>query len=423
MITAAQQAAGGHAERVNWWLLALLVASCCINYIDRGNLSIAAPQLAQELSLGPKQLGLLLSAFFWTYAAFQLVSGFLVDHFDVYRVFGAGFFLWSVATALTGFIGSFGALFALRLLLGVGESIAYPAYSRMLASDFPERNRGIANALIDAGSKTGPALGTLIGGLVIARWGWRALFFALGFGAFLFLPPWFLSIPRYQTRFAVAQRQDGGPGFLEIVRVRAAWGTFIGLFAGNYVWYFLLTWLPSYLVMERHYSIRAMAIYGSLPFWGIAVSSIFGGWLSDRLIARGGTPTRVRKSFAVSGLLLCTLLLPAAMVPDMQLSMALLIVACLSFGLFTSNLWAITQTLAGPQAAGKWTGIQNGIGNLAGIAAPFLTGVIVSRTGSFLLAFVAVFFILLLGALAYLVLVGKVEQVAWRPRAAAQPAS
>ncbi len=411
--------AASRAQGANWWLLALLVTSCCINYIDRGNLSIAAPQLSRELSLSPTQLGLLLSSFFWTYALFQIVAGWLVDRFDVYRVFGLGFFLWSAATALTGFAVGFEMLFALRLLLGIGESIAYPAYSRIIAGEFPERHRGIANALVDAGSKTGPALGTLIGGLIVARFGWRVLFLALGFGALVWLVPWFASIPRAERR-VVARRHDG-PGFLEIMRHRAAWGTFLGLFCGNYTWYFLLTWLPSYLVMERHYSLRMMAVYGSLPFWGIAISSTFGGWASDRLIERGGTPTRVRKAFAVTGLLLCTLMLPAAIVPSMALSMGLLIVACLSFGLFTSNLWAITQTLSGPKAAGKWTGMQNGIGNLAGVTAPYLTGVIVSRTGSFLLAFVAVFVVLLVGAFSYIVLVGEVTPIRWPARPVASP--
>ncbi|MBI3667023.1 MAG: MFS transporter [Acidobacteria bacterium] len=408
------EAAKGTAKALNWWLLALLVSSCCINYIDRGNLSIAAPQLRTELSLTPTQLGLLFSSFFWTYASFMPVAGWLVDRFDVYRVLGVGFFLWSAATALTGFAGGFATLVGLRLVLGIGESIAYPAYSRIIAEEFPERNRGVANALVDAGSKSGPALGTLIGGLIIARYGWRALFFALGFGALLWLGPWFASVPRRPHH--VATRYRGGPGFRQIIRLRAAWGTFLALFCGNFAWYFLLTWLPSYLVMERHYSLKMMAIYGSLPFWGIAMASLFGGWASDLWISRGGTPTRVRKTFAITGLLMGTLMLPAAIVANMAVSMTLLIVACLSFGLFTSNLWAITQTLAGPEAAGKWTGIQNGIGNLAGVTAPFLTGVIVSKTGSFYMAFVAVSVMLVIGAASYVFLVGAVAPVAWPAR-------
>src|ERR1041384_1032514 len=191
----------------NWPLLGLLTFSCCINYIDRGNLSIAAPQLSKELMLNPAKLGILLSAFFWTYAAFQVVGGWLVDRFDVYRVYGTGFLLWSAATALTGFAGGFARLFALRLALGTSESIAYPAYSRIIAGDFPERHRGFANSLVDAGTKTGPALGTLLGGLIVAHYGWRALFLLLGFGAMLWVPPGVPPVPRGQKR--VVQRVKG----------------------------------------------------------------------------------------------------------------------------------------------------------------------------------------------------------------------
>jgi predicted MFS family arabinose efflux permease len=308
-------------------------------------------------------------------------------------------------------VAGFGALFLLRLLLGAAESVAYPSYSKIIATRFPEHRRGLTNALIDAGSKAGPALGTLIGGLVVARFGWRALFLILGFGAFLWVPLWMAWAPRSKT--AGKRQRHEGPGFLRILRERSAWGTFFGLFAINYAFYFLITWLPTYLVTERHFSMRMMAVVGSLPFWGLAASSTVNGWVSDHLIMRGVTPTRVRKSFAAAGLLLCTLVLPAAMVHSPAMCIALLTAACLSFGLCTSNHWAITQTLAGPLAAGKWTGLQNAFANLAGVAAPWITGVIVSATGQFFYAFVAVSAVLVLGALSFVFIVGPVAEVDW----------
>jgi ACS family D-galactonate transporter-like MFS transporter len=300
------------------------------------------------------------------------------------------------------------------LLLGMGEAVAYPSYSRILAGSFPERRRGTANALIDAGSKCGPALGVLIGGLVVGHFGWRALFLALGIGSLAWLLPWTIWGPRPET---VKHSQNMKcPGILEILSKRDAWGTFLGLFCGNYAWYFLVFWLPSYLVMERHFSANMMAIFGSVPFWGVALSSMTGGWASDLLIARGGSPTRVRKTFVAGGMLLSTLILPAALVHDPVVSMSLLMAASLSFGLFTSNIWAITQTLAGPAAAGKWTGWQNMFGNFAGIVGPWLTGRIVDVTGQFLLAFVAVCIAMIIGALAYIAIVGKLEPVQWSGR-------
>ncbi|HEX8986244.1 MAG TPA: MFS transporter [Bryobacteraceae bacterium] len=414
---ASARLAAAKTPRALWWLLALLVASIFINYIDRANLSVAAPDLRRELRLSPSDLGLLLGAFFWTYALLQLAAGWVVDRYNVYWAYGFGFLLWSLATALTGFASSFGVLFGLRLALGTGESIAYPAYSRIIACDFPERHRGIANALIDAGSKAGPAIGTMLGFWIVGHFGWRPLFFLLGFGALLWLVPWFLASPRSGSAIAAERPARGGPGFLEIAKKRDAWGTFLVLFCSNYAWYFMLTWLPSYLVEERHFSKAMMTFYGSLPYWGIAIMTITGGWLSDRMIARGGDTSRVRKTFAISGLLLSTLLLPASMIEDQVTSMALLVVGCISYGLFSSNLWAITQTLAGP-AAGKWTGMQNCLGNISGVLAPYVTGVILQRTGRFHYAFVAVAVALVIGACSYAFIVGKVQPIRWSERRA-----
>ena len=160
-------------------MVILLVLSVSINYIDRGNLSIAAPLIKDELGISASQLGILLSSFFWTYAAFQIPCGWLVDRFEVNWVLAVGFFLWSLATAATGLIHGFAMLLTLRLLLGIGESVAYPCYSKIMASHFLEHQRGLPNALIDAGTKLGPALGTLVGGILMSRFGWRPFFIAL----------------------------------------------------------------------------------------------------------------------------------------------------------------------------------------------------------------------------------------------------
>jgi sugar phosphate permease len=195
----------------------------------------------------------------------------------------------------------------------------------------------------------------MIGGILVDGFGWRGLFIGLGLGSLVWIGPWFAWGPRDRS-FTTVRTADA-PSMLEILSKRSAWGTFIGLFFGNYVWYFLLTWLPSYFVQERHFTMKQMAIMGSLPFWGIAVTGLLGGWLSDRWIAKGVSPTRARKTFVVSGLLLGTLILPATMIQDHVAAMALFMVGSMFFGLYSSNLWTITQTIAGPNAAGKWTGI------------------------------------------------------------------
>src|SRR3981081_3412841 len=213
--------ASNRLDTAQWRVLWLLVFSVCINYIDRGNLSVAAPQLISEMKLTATQMGALLSAFFWTYAVCQIIGGWLVDRYDVRYVYGIGFLLWSVATAATGLVGGFVSLFVLRLSRGMGGAVSYPSYSKIIAGNFSERYRGIANAWIDAGSKCGPALGNLIGGMLVASLGWRYLFIGLGFGSLIWIAPWFIWGPR--DRAVEVIKKVGAPSFGEILSKRDAW--------------------------------------------------------------------------------------------------------------------------------------------------------------------------------------------------------
>ena len=399
--------------RAEWILLTLLIVSIFINYIDRGNLSIAAPLIEKELALSPVQIGALLSSFFWTYALFQLfgLAGWLADRFPVKLVFAVGFLLWSGATIVTGLLTSFGAIYVARLCLGAGESLAYPCYSRIFAAEIRQEHRGRANALLDAGSKLGPAIGTFIGGFLLARIGWRIFFITLGVASLVWLIPW--------LRFARCEKAEREAGtqtisVSQLFGVRSAWGTFLGHFCGNYFWFFLLTWMPSYLVKERGLSIERMANVVSLLLVIVAGATISAGWVSDRLIERGVAVSRVRKSVVVSGLALSSIILPAAFVTSVSSCIAFLIAACVAFGSYTSNHWAITQTLAGPFMAGRWTSIQNGIGSLSGVVAPWLAGLIVQTSGSSKIAFLISGGIALAGAAFWGTLVGPVEEVCWR---------
>jgi ACS family D-galactonate transporter-like MFS transporter len=393
-------------------MVVLIVVSVAINYIDRGNLSIAAPLLKAEMNISAAQLGMLLSAFFWTYAVFQLVSGWLVDRFDVSWVMVTGFVAWSLATAATGLIHSFVMLFALRLLLGIGESVAYPCYAKIFVAHLDEEKRGVANALVDAGSKCGPALGTLVGGLFVAQFGWRPFFLALGLGALVWVPLWLKWMPRGRTAIA-AHDSAAAPSFGEILRHRAIWPTFTGHFCGNYFYYFLLTWLPYYLVQERHFSMATMATIGSLPPLCSAAATMVAGTLSYRALQAGVSVTRVRKTCTVSGLAGATVVLLVPAVSSTTTAMIILMVASVAYGVFASSHWTITQTIAGPLAVGRWSGMQNFTGNLAGVVAPALTGFVVLSTGNFFWAFVAVGVVVLIGALGYLVGLGEVAPATW----------
>jgi MFS transporter, ACS family, D-galactonate transporter len=394
-----------------WRLLALLSFSVVINYIDRSNLSIAAPLLKDEFGLSASQLGILLSSFFWTYTLFQIVSGWAVDRFDVNWVIAAGFVTWSLATTTTALVHGFAVLLVIRLILGIGESVAFPSYSKILARHCAECRRGLANALIMAGMMLGPALGTFAGGMLMARFGWRPFFFVLGLVSLIWLLPWLKWMPREPTAAEPVLRQN--PGLLEILRQRSAWGACAGQFCGNYVWYFLVTWLPFYLVRERDFSMDRMARIGGSAYLFAAVSATLSGWLSDRWIASGGTPTRVRKTFMFVGYACAGISLVLCVASGPDLFVVLLMVASASFGIYASNTWAIAQTLAGPQAAGKWTGLQNFVANLAGVVVPALTGFIVERTGHFFWAFAITAVVALLGAILWVFVVGPIKQVAW----------
>jgi MFS family permease len=403
-----------------WAIIALMVVSVAINYIDRGSLSIAGPSLTTELKLSPAQFGWLSTAFFWPYALLQLGSGWLVDRYEVKWVMALGFLLWSLATAATGWAQSLEFLVFCRLLLGMGESVAYPCYSKIIAARVEEHQRGRANGLIDAGTKFGPTVGTLAGGLFMTHFGWRPLFIVLGLGSLLWLPAWWRWMPRSRPHAGpiAAPSQDGGPGFAEILLLPRAWATFLGHFSGNYFWYFLLTWLPKYLVDERHFSSKAMVFVTAAAYCATGLSTTATGCVADRAIAAGATPTRVRKTCVSAGLAVSSTVVGVAFIHNSTGAIALLLFACMAYGVFASSHWAVGQTMAGPSAVGKWSGLQNCIGNMAGITAPAVTGIVVQKTGHFAWAFAVSAAVVLSGAAIYFFGLGRVEPVRWRAREA-----
>jgi MFS transporter, ACS family, D-galactonate transporter len=409
--------------RREWTVILLLVLSVVVNYVDRSNLGLAMPLLERQFSFSAYRAGELLSAFFWTYALVQLlgIAGELTDRFPVGWVLMLGYLLWSTATAFTGMTTSYAALFGLQLVLGLGESVAYPCYSRIFAA-MPQEHRGRANAFIDAGTKLGPAGGAYVGGLVLVRWGWRMLFAIFGVGALIWMIPWYFAMPRGGPS-AKAEREaatgaagsTGSAGSIaKMVRLRCAWGTTIGHFSGNYFYYFLLAWLPTYLVQEEKLSIRNMSKLTAAIFLLIACSTLVSGWVSDRLIARGASATSVRLKLVVGGQVIASSLLAIAVVHGHPLvSLGLLAIACIGHGGYASNHWAIAQTLAGPAMAGRWSSLQNGIANFAGITAPWVAGMIVQTWGSARLAFVLAGGVALVGAMSWVLLVRRVEPVNW----------
>src|SRR5438874_8181324 len=403
-------------------VLILLALSAFINFVDRGNLSAAAPLLKTELALSDFRLGILLAAFFWSYAFFQMFSGWLVDRLDVKWMLAGGFFLWSVATAATGLAGGFALLLAARLVLGVGESVVYPSYSKILARYFPEDRRGFANSVIITGFYAGPAFGLFFGGILMGRFGWRSFFLVLGLLSLAWLLPWFRWMPRDENAPG-GNRDEESPGIIEILKLRSAWGTCAALACLDYLSYFFLTWIPTYLVRSLSFSMDQMAAVMGAAYVSCALVAATCGWLSDRWIAAGVTPTLVRKGFRSVGMAGAAVFAVPCVLAGPRLATVMVVLMAASLGVCSSNVWAITQTLAGPRAAGRWTGIQNFVGNLGGALAPVLTGFVLGRTGHYFWAFAITAVVSLLGALSWAFWIGPVEPVVWSSQIRARAVS
>jgi MFS family permease len=409
----------GEPARFSSAIVALLALALFINYVDRGNLATAAPLIKGELKLTNTQLGVLISAFFWIYVPGQVLAAWLVARFNAYRTLVIGLIVWSVATVLMGFATGFAMMLALRVLLGLGESAGFPASSKLLAQHLPLHRLGSANGLVSAGIMLGPAAGTFFGGLLIAHAGWRALFVLFGGLSVLWLAPWLVKTRALSREDRRIQSADE-PTFRELMTRRELWAAAIGHFTGNYGAYLILSWLPLYLVKTQGYSLVAMAELGGLIYVLAAINSISAGFLADRWMAAGASSNRVRKTLMGSSSAIAIVCMLMCAFGGPKLAVAGLLLSSLAYGMGSFNLYAIGQTLAGPLAAGKWIGLQNCIGNISGIVAPILTGVIVDATGQFRLAFVVAALIATVGLLSWTVGIRRIEPIRWTSAATDQ---
>ena len=396
-------------------LIGLLAIGLFINYVDRGNLATAAPLIKDELGLNNTEAGILLSAFFWTYMPFQLAAGWLAERFSPYRILAIGVALWSFATFASGFVTGFTSLLLLRLVLGVGESATFPCNAKILARDLAPGKLGTANGLIGMGIPLGPAIGTFGGGLLIAWMGWRGLFIVFGALSAMWLIPWLLAVRRMPAP-PVDAPVGAAPGFLAILARRECLGVSLGHFAHNYSLYFVISWLPLYLVKSRGFSVIEMGELGGILYVVNAISVQASGIFADRLIAAGRSGTAVRKGFGVIGLLGIATCMLGGMAGAPVASIVALLASGWFFGMSSSTIFPTGQTLAGPHAAGKWMGVQNCLGNLAGIIAPIVTGYVVDRTGNFAIAFAVAAGVTTVGVVGWLI-IARIETLDWTEKA------
>jgi MFS family permease len=390
----------------------LISAALFINYVDRGNLATAAPLIQDQLHLSATQLGTLLSAFYYSYVLAMVPVGWLAERLGAHRVLGAGVALWSVSTFLTGFAGGFVSLLLLRLLLGLGESAGFPCGSKLVAVAVEPARIGMANGMMAFGYLVGPALGTVIGGMLMSYVGWRPVFVLFGALSLLWLWPWSrVHIAEPTPRAAGEDSQ--GPTFVQILRERGLWGASLGHFASNYNFYFILAWLPTYLVRERGFSIQAMAGVAGGAYLINAVAGLFSGWASDRWIRSGRSASVIYKSMqALNHLASIAAMAGMALLP-VQGSVACLFVYEIVVGLSSPGIYAIPQIMAGPTAAARWVGVQNMCGNIAGILAPQITGILIDATGSYMSAFALTGVVNALGLIGWIWILPRVAPLRW----------
>lgn len=391
-------------------LVGLLATAMLLNYADRGSLSIAAPALRDAFAIDNAGMGLLLSGFFWSYALSQPLAGWLTQRFPPQTVLAVGVGLWSIATIACGLATSFAMLFAMRLILGLGESVIFPV-NACIFSRAPEQQRGRANGATAIGSYLGPSLGTFAGGMILVAFGWRMVFWVLGGVSLLWVIPWLASSKRLLG--SCAEPHPNPAAYRDILRQRNLWGASIGQFCYSYQFYLVLTWMPLYLVESEHFSIARMTAVGVILYVCQAISAGLTGLASDLLIARGVSPTRVRKSFLLTGLAGSGACLTSIAIMPSHAAV-LLVLSGICTGFAGPMVFTIGQTLAGPRAGGRWIGIQNMVGNFSGIAAPILTGIVADWTGSFSGAFVLAGAISIIGIGCWWLIVGAVREVEWR---------
>jgi MFS family permease len=397
-------------------VVALITVAMFINYIDRGNLALAGPQIQKELGLTATQFGILGSAFYYSYVLAMIPAGWLAERFGAKRVLFAGVAIWSLATLLTGFASGFIVILFLRVLLGLGESASFPCSSKILAQVVPLDRLGNANGIMSSGYLFGPAIGMLAGGLLMEQFGWRPLFYVFGILSLLWLIPWRSVVIAQQA--SRAPEKSHAPSFGQILRQRGLWGAALGLLSANFGFYFVIFWLPTYLVTERGISIGGMALMGFAAYAINAACALAMGWATDRWIRAGHSADVVYKGAMAAlhiGGIGC--MFAMAYMDMFGLTIALFIFNVL-LGIASPGYYAVAQIIAGPEATGRWVGVQNAIGNTAGFIALPLTGFLIDRTGGYTSAFTVAAGVFAVGFVCWIWVLPRIAPATWAPEKA-----
>jgi ACS family D-galactonate transporter-like MFS transporter len=399
-----------------------------INYLDRTVLGIAAPTMTQELGIGAAVMGVVFSAFSWTYAAAQIPGGVFLDKFGSKLTYFLSITFWSLFTLLQGFATGLGSLLAFRFGLGVSEAPCFPTNSRIVGTWFPQQERARATAIYTVGEYVGLAFLSPALFWILATFGWRALFFTVGAVGIAMGVVWWSLYREPQDSAANAAELDyiAAGGGLEppsaaktnfswasvgkLLSYRQMWGACLGQFGGNSTLVFFLTWFPTYLATERHMGWLKLGFFAVMPFIAASIGVMFGGWVSDRLLERTGSANVARKLPIIAGLLMASTIIAANYVDSDGVVIAILSLAFFGQGMVGLG-WTLISDIAPKNLMGLTGGVFNFAANLAGIVTPLVIGFIVSATGSFVGALAYVGAVALLGALSYIFILGDVRRM------------
>jgi MFS family permease len=373
--------------------------------------------------------GYLLSAYSWTYGVLQLPSGLILDRFGVKLVGRIGALIWSVAsfaaaisTGLAGFLGA-------RLLLGVGEAPTFPGNSKAVGYWFPVEERSLATAIFDSAAKLSSAIGVPLLGILLLSFGWRWSFAATGFLSLLYFLLFYVfyrnpsedkALSAAECNFISqggAQPEDRakaakGAPFGYLLRQRKVWGLVLGFASYNYTFYFLLTWMPSYLSSAHHVDLLHSVMYTSVPWLFATFTDILmGGWLVDKLIQQGRDASLVRQAILIGGTTLGLGMLGAAYAQSATTALVWISVAIGGLSAAAPVAWSLPSLIAPRESVGTVGGIMNFGSQLSAISAPIVTGYIASITHSFFWAFGAAAAFLVAGIAGYMFLLGRIEVI------------
>ncbi len=391
----------------------LLFTAQLFSFMIRFAFGVVAPVLMEMYRISPKAMGYVLSGWNWSYAAGLPIMGVIVDRFGPYIVLGVGSLVWGLFTVALPIAASAVPLFLMRMVFGLGQTTLLPAGALAVFRGFSLRERARVIAVVFSGNQVGLAIGATVAAFILARSGWQAVFYCIGTASLLLTLGWFTLYPDKRIGSPSAALPDSltpNPAaqtpWLWLLRHRSTWGIAFGQMGYLYAYFFFVSWLPGYLILERKMTLLQSGIIAALPFWAGLVGTLGGGWLGDYLIERGVSTTFSRKSIIGTGLSASTVFVVTAAYVEQAWVAVTLLTLCVGFlRLATGSVNSYPIDLAPRPMVGALTGIQNFFGNIGGLLAPIITGYIVNATGSFSASFVVAGGMALFGAASYVFIV------------------